>query len=146
MEISARFRYSNILKISHLPSDACRLCTYERHLTPLQNLERDSTSFTAITHYTAIRRASTVLFLPQHWKSRYNKKFGLASLLTQHRWLSGQAFEYFINSILKDSNMSKWQTLSYLSTYSLTAPGMHFPNYCVVKKQKHGHSSTKEIL
>lgn len=74
------------------------------------------------------------------------KKIGLPSFLTQHRGLLGQAFNYFIHCILKDSNMSKWQTLSYLSTYSLKALEMHLPNYYVLKKQKHGYCSTKEIL
>ena len=119
---------------------------YTKAISYLSAKPQDTTSFTAITHYTDIRRTSKVLFSPQHCNSRYNKKFGLPSLLTQHRWLSGQAFEYFIHSILKDSNMSEWQTLSYLSTYSIIAPGKHFPNYYVVKNQKHDHYSIKEIV
>lgn len=145
MEISIRFKYSNILRISHFSSEHLQTVHIRKKSHTSAKLQ-DSTSFAAITHYTGIRKTPTVLFWSQHRNSKYYKKFGLPSLLTQHIWLSGQTFEYFIHSILKYSNMSKWQTLSHLSAYSLIAPGMHFPNYYVVKKQKHGHCSTTEIL
>jgi len=112
VEISTRFRYSNILKLTLMLAD----CAYVKNLIPLQNLK--------ITPH--LQWLSTAQVLGENLQFYFDlsteildtiKKSGLPSLLTQHRWLLGQAFECFIHSVLENSNTSEWQNLFYLSTW-----------------------------